>query len=175
MTPRTPWMPVWMPSCWQARRPLADFQSRQCKHCNAIICDAESTPSSAAALELKGQSIKHPCPLRSGRHTGESWRCSRHCRDNPSRNDRIALSALRPHAPIYATTDSDVTARRLGFCWGMYPSAPTLATTWKRRSRWSGDNSPSAGLLRSAISWYFVNIHPDPTRPDANYLKIHRL
>jgi pyruvate kinase len=142
---------------------------------DAIIRVAESTPSPAAALELKG-TVDHTHALCEAAVTLAN-RGDAHAIVAITRQGTTArlLSALRPHAPIYATTDSDVTARRLGFCWGIVPVRTDI-----------GDNVESAvPLIRRQLTErgfvavgdlvVLVNIHPDPTRPDANYLKIHRL
>jgi pyruvate kinase len=141
---------------------------------DAIIRDAELTPSSAA-LELKG-TVDHTHALCEAAVTLAN-RGDAHAIVAITRQGTTArlLSTLRPHAPIYATTDSDVTARRLGFCWGIVPVRTDI-----------GDNVESAvplirrqlterGFVAAGDIVVLVNIHPDPTRPDANYLKIHRL
>ncbi len=85
------------------------------------------------------------------------------------------LSALRPRAPVFATTDRHDTARRLAIYWGVVPVCTDI-----------GENVDSAGLLiggqlvarrlvlpGSAV--VLVSISPDLTRSDANYLKIQRV
>ena len=141
---------------------------------DAIIRDAESTPSSAA-LDLKG-TVDHAHALCEAAVTLAN-RGDAHAVVAITRQGTTArlLSAFRPHAPIYATTDSDATARRLAFCWGVVPVRTDI-----------GDNVESAvplirrqlterGFVTAGDIVVLVNIHPDPTRPDANYLKIHRL
>lgn len=141
---------------------------------DAIIRDAESTPSSAA-LDLKG-TVDHTHALCEAAVTLAN-RGDAHAVVAITRQGTTArlLSAFRPHAPIYATTDSDATARRLAFCWGVVPIRTDI-----------GDNVESAvplirrqlterGFVTAGDIVVLVNIHPDPTRPDANYLKIHRL
>jgi pyruvate kinase len=141
---------------------------------NAIVCDAEST-SPAEAPGLKG-TVDHSHALCEAAVTlanrGDAQAIVAITRQGTTAR---LLSALRPHAPIYATTDSDVTARRLAFCWGIVPIRTDI-----------GDNVESAvplirrqlterGFVAAGDIVVLVNIHPDPTRPDANYLKIHRL
>jgi pyruvate kinase len=140
----------------------------------AIIRDAESTPSSAA-FELKG-TVEHGHALCEAAVTLAN-RGDAHAIVAITRQGTTArlLSALRPRAPIFATTDSDVTARRLAFCWGIVPIRTDI-----------GDNVESAiplirrqlterGFVAADDIVVLVNIHPDLTRPDSNYLKIHRL
>jgi pyruvate kinase len=141
---------------------------------DAIICDAESTPTPAAP-DLKG-TVDHTHALCEAAVTlanrGDARAIVAITRQGTTAR---LLSALRPHAPIYATTDSDITARRLAFCWGIVPVRTDI-----------GDNVESAvplvrrqlterGFVAAGDIVVLVNIHPDPTRPDANYLKIHRL
>jgi len=85
------------------------------------------------------------------------------------------LSALRPRAPIIAASNREDTARRLAVYWGVLAVCTNI-----------GENVDSAGVLiaqellaRKLIdrgqAVVFVNISPDLTRLDANFLKMHRL
>jgi pyruvate kinase len=85
------------------------------------------------------------------------------------------LSALRPRAPIIATTDRDDTARRLTIYWGLVPVCIDI----REFLDWAGariaDELVSRRLVARGDAVVFVSINPDMARADANYLKIQRL
>jgi pyruvate kinase len=80
------------------------------------------------------------------------------------------LSSLRPRASIVAVTPSAAVARRLKLYWGVRPVVSDL-------------DNPRAleGPIRSAIDLsphavvVFININPDLSRQDANFLNVQRL
>ena len=80
------------------------------------------------------------------------------------------LSSLRPPASIVAVTPSDAVARRLTLYWGVRPVVSDLE-----------DLRALEPPLRSAIPLspravvVFININPDLTRLDANFLNVQRL
>ena len=80
------------------------------------------------------------------------------------------LSSLRPSAHIIAVTPSEVVARRLKLCWGVRPVVSDL-----------DDLRALEGPIRSAIDLspravvVFININPDLSRLDANFLNVQRL
>jgi pyruvate kinase len=80
------------------------------------------------------------------------------------------LSSLRPRASIVAVTPSDLVARRLNLYWGVRPVVSDLE-----------DLAALEGPIRSAIALsphavvVFININPDLSRPDANFLNVQRL
>ncbi len=80
------------------------------------------------------------------------------------------LSSLRPAAGILAITPSDVVARRLSLCWGVRPlvsdrlDMPALEPAVRRAMTLS----PRAVVV-------FINISPDLSRPDGNFLNVQRL
>jgi pyruvate kinase len=133
-----------------------------------------ATPLSAA-LELKG-TVDHTRALCEAAVTLAN-RGDAHAIVAITRQGTTArlLSALRPHAPIYATTDSDVTARRLGFCWGIVPVRTDIGANVESAVPLIRRQLTERGFVAADDLVVLVNIHPDPTRPDANYLKIHRL
>jgi pyruvate kinase len=85
------------------------------------------------------------------------------------------LSALRPHAPILATTDRDETARRLSLYWGVEPVCTDIAEAVESASSLIGQQLVARGLIGSGADVVFVSINPDLARRDANYLKIQRV
>jgi len=80
------------------------------------------------------------------------------------------LSSLRPGASIVAVTPSDVVARRLKLYWGVRPVVSDLE-----------DLGALEQPIRSAIALspravvVFININPDLSRVDANFLNVQRL
>jgi pyruvate kinase len=80
------------------------------------------------------------------------------------------LSSLRPHAGILAVTPSDVVARRLKLYWGVRPVVSELMDLRALDGpiRAAMDLSPHAVVV-------FINISPDLSRPDANFLNVQQL
>jgi pyruvate kinase len=80
------------------------------------------------------------------------------------------LSSLRPRASIVAVTPSDAVARRLALYWGVRPVVSDLENL-----------AALEPPIRSAIALsgravvVFININPDLTRLDANFLNVQRL
>jgi pyruvate kinase len=85
------------------------------------------------------------------------------------------LSALRPHAPIFATTDRDETARRLSLYWGVTPVCTQVGETGALAGLLIGKQLVSLGLVSVGSAVVLVSISPDLSRHDANYLKLQRL
>jgi len=85
------------------------------------------------------------------------------------------LSALRPRAPILATTDRDETARRLAIYWGVSPVRTDIGENVVEAGPLIGRQLVARGLVAAGAAVVLVSIHPDLTRSDANYLKILRL
>ena len=84
------------------------------------------------------------------------------------------LSALRPHAPILATTDSEETAPRLSLLWGVIAVSTDIPSEGEA-ARQIGQELVSRGLLQKGSDAVFVSINPDLSRRDTNFLKIHRV
>jgi pyruvate kinase len=80
------------------------------------------------------------------------------------------LSSLRPRASILAVTASDVVARRLNLYWGVRPMVSVLddLRALETPIHAAGHLSPRAVVV-------FININPDLTRQDANFLNVQRL
>jgi pyruvate kinase len=84
------------------------------------------------------------------------------------------LSALRPHAPILATTDRSGTSRRLALLWGVQPLHVDLPPD-DESARQLGEQLVTRGLVPEGADVVFVSINPDLSRREANFLKIHRI
>ena len=85
------------------------------------------------------------------------------------------LSALRPRAPILATTDRDETARRLTLFWGVEPVVTDIGENVDSAGTLIGQQLAARGMVEPGAAVVLVSIHPDLSRTDANYLKIQRL
>jgi pyruvate kinase len=85
------------------------------------------------------------------------------------------LSALRPLAPIVATTDDRSLARRLLLPWGIVPVCLEIGENVTEAAELIGQQLVARGLEPSGTVVVFVNASPDLSRSDANYLKTQRL
>jgi len=85
------------------------------------------------------------------------------------------LSALRPRAPIFATTDHDSTARRLTLYWGVIPVCTDIGENVDSAGTLIGEQLVARGLVPSGAAVVLVSISADLTRGDANFLKMKRL
>jgi pyruvate kinase len=80
------------------------------------------------------------------------------------------LSSLRPKASILAVTPSAAVARRLRLWWGVKPLVSDLLDLRAIEPQIRQD----AGLSPKAVV-VFININPDLTRSDANFLNVQQL
>ncbi|HEY2433633.1 MAG TPA: pyruvate kinase [Vicinamibacterales bacterium] len=80
------------------------------------------------------------------------------------------LSSLRPRAGILAVTPSESVARRLKLCWGVRPVVSELVDlrALEEPIRAAMDLSPRAVVV-------FINISPDLSRADANFVNVQEL
>ena len=80
------------------------------------------------------------------------------------------LSSLRPRASILAITPSDAVARQLKLYWGVRPVVSDLQDlrALEEPIRKAMDLSENAVVV-------FININPDLSRADANFLNVQRL
>ena len=85
------------------------------------------------------------------------------------------LSALRPRAPIVATTDRDELARRLALYWGVLPLVTDIGADAESAGARIGQQLVDRGVMPSGAAIVLVSISADLTRNDANYLRIRRI
>ena len=85
------------------------------------------------------------------------------------------LSALRPRAPIIATTDRNDTARRLALFWGVVPVCTDIGENVDSAGALVSEQLVARGLVARGAAIVLVSISADLTRADANYLKIQRV
>lgn len=163
------------------------FPVRSVQTLAAIICDAETVASPAALLSadvlLEGRDTtetKDGFDTFKTRHGRAMCEAAVTLAASGQADAIVAvtrfgktaqlLSSLRPRASILAVTPSDAVARRLNLYWGVRPmvsdreglralEAPLLAS----------------GLLGPRPVVVFINITPDLTRQDANFLNVQQL
>lgn len=85
------------------------------------------------------------------------------------------LSTLRPKAPVFAVTTSETTARRLALHWGIVPVVIRESDVVAARGDKSGQQLVATGHVTAGETAVFINVNPDLSLPDANYLRIQRL
>ena len=89
-------------------------------------------------------------------------------------NTARRLSALRPHAPIIAACDDEVTARRLSLYWGVTPVRTEIGEDVAMAGILIGQELVARGKLPRDVNIVLVSVNADLTRTDANFLKIQR-
>jgi pyruvate kinase len=144
---------------------------------DAIIRDAETSPSddvthrsSDALYQDHAQAVCEAAVTLANRGAAQAIVAVTHGGGTARR-----LSALRPRAPIIATTDRDQTARRLTIYWGVVPLCTDIGENVDAAGMLIGQQLVARGLVGAGGVVVLVNISADLTRLDANYLKIQRL
>jgi pyruvate kinase len=85
------------------------------------------------------------------------------------------LSMLRPRAPVLAATSRVDTARRLALHWGVVPVLIDGDDNSLAAALPIGQQLVARGFIAAGAAIVLINIDPDLTRNDANYLRIQRL
>jgi pyruvate kinase len=165
---------------------MGRFPARAVQTLDAIIRDAETTPNGAP-------STMSPRPARLSINSARqpSDHADALCEAAvmlANRDDAQAivavtrgggtarrLSALRPRAPIFATTDRIEMARRLALYWGVVPICTEISEHVEAAGTLIGEELVARGLIGAGSVVVLVNISPDLARRDANYLKIQHL
>jgi pyruvate kinase len=80
------------------------------------------------------------------------------------------LSSLRPRATILAITPSEAVARKLKLYWGVQPIVSDLEDL-----RAVEPTIQATACLSPHAVVVFINISPDLSRSDANFLNVQRL
>jgi pyruvate kinase len=156
------------------------FASRAVQTLDAIIRDAESSPSREVPLTFRprrmGDEHDHVQALCEAAVT-LAERADAQAIVAVTRGGGTArrLSSLRPRAPILATTDRPDTARRLSVYWGVEPVCTDIGENVDSAGTLIGRQLVARGLVQPGAAVVLVSIHPDLARNDANYLKIQRL
>ena len=153
------------------------YPARTVQTLDAIIRDAETSPSAEAVavlLEPSGdgheQAICEAAVTLANRGDAQAIVAVTRGGGTARR-----LSALRPRAPIFATTDRDETARRLALYWGVVPVRTEIGENVDAAGTLIGRELIARGLVVPGGVVVLVSINPDLSRADANYLKMQRL
>jgi pyruvate kinase len=163
---------------------MGRFPARSVQTLDAIIRDAETTPngspSSATPARLSIASARQPSD-----HADALCEAAVMLANRDDAQAIVAvtrgggtarrLSALRPHAPIFATTDRIEMARRLSLYWGVVPICTGISEHVEAAGTLIGEELVARGLIGAGSVVVLVNISPDLARRDANYLKIQHL
>ncbi len=156
---------------------IGAFAARAVQTLDAIIRDAETSPAEKpetrrllAIRDDHAQAICEAAVTLANR--GEAQAIVAVTRGGGTAR---RLSALRPRAPIVATTDRDDTARRLALYWGVTPLCTDIGENVDSAGALIGQQLVARGFVAAGAVIVLVNISGDLTRADANYLKIQRL
>lgn len=154
---------------------IGSFPARAVHTLDAIIRDAEATPIPESVVPRDGGG-DHAQALSEAAVTLAN-RGDAHAIVAVTRGGGTArrLSALRPRAPIIATTDNDATARRLALYWGVIPFCTDIGENVDSAGTLIGRQLVARGLVPQGAAVVLVSVHADLTRTDANYLKLQRL
>jgi pyruvate kinase len=161
-----------------AETAIGEFPARAVQTLDTIICEAELAPADDASMVVRRSPDDHD-------HVRALCVAAVTLADRGDARAIVAvtrggstarqLSTLRPRAPIFAATDRDDTARRLSLHWGVVPvRIPTVDETIAHGTI-VGEQLVALGHVAAGDAAVFININPDLTRPDANYLRIRRL
>jgi pyruvate kinase len=153
------------------------FPARAVQTLDAIIRETESAPWAMAATPLDPGAPKDHAQALCEAAVTLANRGDAQAIVAVTRGGGTArrLSALRPRAPIFATTDREETARRLAIYWGVVPVCTEIGEDMDSTGALIGRQLVTSGLVPAGSAVVLVSISPDLTRSDANYLKLQRL
>jgi pyruvate kinase len=153
-----------------------DHPDRAVRTLDAIIRDAESSPAFEQATQYRrtehrdhAHALCEAAVMLANRGDAEAIVAVTRGGGTARR-----LSALRPRAPIIATTDRDETARRLQIHWGVVPLRTDIGENVDATGAIVSELLLARGLVRRGSAVVLISINADLTRADANYLKIQR-
>jgi pyruvate kinase len=153
------------------------FPARAVQTLDAIIRDAETSPSAESTIAVHdafggshAQALCEAAVTLAARGDAQAIVAVTRGGGTARR-----LSALRPRAPILATTDRDDTARRLALYWGVVPVCTDIGENVDTAGALISAQLVARGLVAEGAAVVLVSINPDLTRTDANYLKIQRV
>jgi len=156
---------------------IGRFPARAVQTLDAIIRDAELTPSltpspivDLAHAADHAQALCEAAVVLANRDDAQAIVAVTRGGSTARR-----LSALRPRAPIFATTDRPEMARRLSLYWGVMPVCTEIGENVDAAGALVGQELVARGLVPAGSVVVLISISPDLTRNDANYLKIQRL
>jgi len=153
------------------------FPVRAVQTLDAVIVDAEASPSAGSTTGM--------CETSEGGHADAICAAAVTLANRGDAQAIVAvtrgggtarrLSALRPRAPIIATTDRDETARRLTIYWGVVPICTDIGENVDSAGTLVSQQLVARGLVAAGSVVVLVSIAADLARSDANYLKIQRV
>ena len=153
------------------------FPARAVATLDAIIRDAELmpsvTPSSSVDLTLAAdhaQALCEAAAMLANRDDAQAIVAVTRGGGTARR-----LSALRPRAPIFATTGRAELARRLALYWGVVPICTEIGENVDAAGTLIGQELVARELVASGSVLVLISINAQLTRHDANYLKVQRL
>jgi pyruvate kinase len=144
---------------------------------DAIIRDAESMPVGLAVpLEESRHVARHGLAICEAVVTlagrGEASAIVAITR---SGHTAKILSSLRPRAPIYAVTSSEITARRLALQWGVTPVVTTLGADLSETAARVGQELVERGSLARGSTVVLASVARELGEGGSNFLKLHRV
>jgi pyruvate kinase len=84
------------------------------------------------------------------------------------------LSAMRPHAPIFAATDQPDISRQLALFWGVVPVLTDFPTDVETPSIRIGERLVERRAVSPSSVLVLVSVNPDLSKVYANFLKLQR-
>ena len=170
---------------------MGRFPARAVQTLDAIIRDAETMPDGALSPPTMSTIFTGPArrsttsARKSGDHADALCEAAVMLANRDDAQAIVAvtrgggtarrLSALRPRAPIFATTDRIEMARRLALYWGVVPICTAISEHVEAAGTLIGEELVARGLIGAGSVVVLVNISADLARRDANYLKIQHL
>jgi pyruvate kinase len=157
---------------------IGAYPARAVQTLDAIIRDAETAPSpeSLAPVPRAGDGGGHEQGLCEAAVTlANAGNAQAIVAVTRGGGTARRLSALRPRAPIVATTDHDATARRLALYWGVMPICTDIGEDVDSAGALIGAQLVARGFVAPGATVVLVSINPDLTRADANYVRLLRL
>jgi pyruvate kinase len=158
------------------------FPARTVQTLDAIIRDAERTPSSTPERRVD---VTREAVTRAADHAQALCEAAVMIANRDDAQAIVAvtrgggtarrLAALRPRAPILATTDRVEMARRLTLYWGVLPVCTDIGDDVDAAGTLIGRELVTRGLVPAGSVVVLISISPDLTRHDANYLKVQQL
>jgi len=137
----------------------------------SVICDAETVAAPGVALAADAVDAVHGRAMCEAAVTlATSGQAEAIVALTHYGKTAQLLSSLRPRAGILAVTPSATVARRLKLYWGVRPLVSDVQDlrALEPAIRTAMSLSPRAVVV-------FINISPDLSRPDANFLNVQRL
>jgi pyruvate kinase len=153
------------------------FPARAVQTLDAIIREAEASPAPEALSSMRGgPGGAHTQALCEAAVTlAASGGAQAIVAVTRSGETARRLSALRPRAPILAMTNREDTARHLVLNWGVQPVRSAIGEDVDSAGALAEQELVKRGFIVPGEAVVVVNISPDLTRHDANYVRLLRV